>query len=280
MIKDTTKWNVGISKLAAIMQYRRPPFEEDIVGELHEIITLLEEASGADLSHFRIPPDKMKPRVISAQRISYSGRPGRVQHAEKKHCDDGYFRSQLASLASYVATIRGAKTVNKANPYESLPDYQLEEMMINRKLKPKRIIDAGGEKWVWDRAHAIAELLKSDDPPAPTSISNTFNIRDSNVVHSSPGAAISQTMGVKGVELQKIIADLKEMAASPGMSAQERGQMNADIGTIELQTNSPQPNASIIKTCLESALAILEHAAGHVLGEGVIIGIKMYLGIY
>jgi hypothetical protein len=279
MIKDTTKWNIGITKLSGLMQYRRPPFEEDIVAELHEIITLLEEASGADLSHFRIPPDKMKPRVTSSRPISFSGHPGRVRYAAKKHCDDGYFRSQLSSLASYAPTLRGDKTMDKANPYESLPDYQLEEMMVNRKLKPKRIVDGSGERWVWDRTHAIAELLKSDNPPAPTSVSNVFHIRDSNVVHSSPGAAVSQNIGMKSVDLQKIIADLKQISGGQALSPEQQAQMNVNVGTIELQNNSPHPNASIIKTSLQSALAILEHAAGHVVGEGVIIGIKMYLGI-
>jgi hypothetical protein len=279
MINDAVKWNVGITKLGGFMQFRRPPFEEDAVAELNGIITLLEEASEEDLSHFKIPPDKLKPRVISAQRISYSGRPGRVQYADKKYCEEDYFRSQLASLAGYVKLIRGHKTMDRANPYDALPDYQLEEMMINRKLKPKRVIDGRGEQWVWDRAHAIAELMKSDNPTAPPSVSNVFNINDSNFIHSSPGASITQTLASKNEELQKLLAELKQFSAATGLPPESRSQINVDIGTIELHLNSSRPNPSIIRASLDSARAIAENTAGTVLGAGVIVAIKHYLGI-
>ena len=259
-------------------EFRRPPFEEDAVAELDGIITLLEEASGEDLSHFRIPAERMTRRVIGAQRGSYGGGPGRVDYADKKHCEDDYFRSQLSGLASYVTIIRGPKPVDKTNPYDSLSDDQLKEILTDRKLKPKRIIDERGEHYAFERAHAIATLLKGDNPPTPTSISNVFHIRDSNVVHSSPGSMITQSTGVKGEELQKIIADLKHISASQELSPENRAQMNVNIGTIELQISSPQPNKSIIKSSLESAVAILEHAVGIVIGESVLIGIKMHLG--
>lgn len=274
---DSTKWNLGIAKLSGFVKHVRPPYREDDVADFHGIVTLLEEATGADLSHFKIPAGKLEQEVVGAQRGSYNGRPGRLLYGSKKTVDSGFFRAQLEGLASYLPTLEGAKrTARPNNRYESLTDNELKELLFDRSLKPNR----GAERGVFDRAHAIKELLKSDQPPqAQPSVSNVFNIHDSNFVQSSSGSTIAQTIGIRDHELGKIIAQLREFSATPDLSDEDRMQLGIDIGTMELQANSKQPNKGIIKASLASVKAILEHAAGDVVGIAIIAAIHRYTGV-
>jgi hypothetical protein len=139
IIQDGKQWDLGVSKLTGFMKHVREPFDEGHVEQFHGIVTILEGASGEDLSHFKISYDKLQPRIVSAQiTTDFSSRPGRVIYSKKKYCDAGYFRSQIDGLASYLPSVRGASPVNETNPYDSLPDDQLQEMLINRSIKPKR----------------------------------------------------------------------------------------------------------------------------------------------
>jgi len=229
------KWGVAISKLRGFMGFIDEPFDEEKVADYHAILALFEEASDYDLSHFKIPPEKMKPKVISSRRASYSGAPGHVRYSDNKNCDAGYFRAQMSGLANQVTLISGA---------------------IAPTPKPK-----------------------STDSQKPPSVSNTFNYHGSNVVYDSPHSSIAQNIGLESEQLRKIITELKQFSATPNLSADNRTQINIDIGTIELQTSSAHPNPSIIKASLESAKAIAENAAGTVLGAGMVFAIKNYLGI-
>lgn len=273
---NPTKWNLGVAKLSGFMKHVRAPYGEEEVVDFHGIVAMLEEATGADLSHFKIPDAKMERQVIAARRASYSGRPGGALYSSKKSCDSGFFRAQLDSLASYLPTLEAAKNSERPNRYEPLTDNQLKELLFDRNLKPNR----GAERGIFDRAHAIAELLKSDQPQqAQPSVSNVFNIHDSNFVHSSSGSAISQSVGLRDQELRKIIAQLRKFSTKPDLSDEDRAQLEIDIGTLELQANAQKPNKGIIKASLESSKVILEHAAGHVLGIATIALIQRYTGI-
>ena len=273
---NPTKWNLGVAKLSGFMAHVRPPYREDEVGDFHSIVTLLEEASGADLSHFKIPTAKLEREIIGARRRSYSGRPGGVLYGSKKSVDSGFFRAQLQGIASYLPTLQDARSAAKPNRYDSMTDNQLKELLFDRNRKP----NPGAERGVFDRAYAIAELMKSDQPSqAQPAVSNVFNIHDSNFVHSSSGSTITQTIGIKDQELAKIIAQLREFSTKPDLSDDDRTQLGIDIGTLELQANAQKPNKGIIKASLESSKAILEHAAGHVLGIAMIAAIQHYTGV-
>lgn len=273
---DPTKWNLGVAKLSGFMKHVRPPYAEEEVADFHGIVAMLEEASGVDLSHFKIPAGKLEREVIGARRGSYSGRPGRVFYGSKKIVDPGFFRAQLEGLASYLPTLRGAKHTGQISRYQSLTDNQLKELLFERNIKPNR----GAERGDFDRTHAIAELLKSDQPSqAHPSVSNVYNYHGSNVVHGSSGSTITQTIGVRDQQLTGIIAQLREFSTKPDLSDEDRTQLGVDIGTIELQGNSKQPNRSIIKASLESVKTIIEHAAGDMLGVAIIAAIHRYTGI-
>jgi hypothetical protein len=270
---DSTKWNLGVAKLSGFRAHVRPPYREEEVGDFHGIVTLLEEATGADLSHFKIPAEKMQREVIGAQRGSYSGRPGRVFYGSKKSVDSGFFRAQLDGLASYLPTLEGVKGSARPNRYESLTDNQLKELLFDQNLKP----NPGAERGLFDRAHAIAELLKSDQPlQAQPSVSNINNFYSSNVVQGSPGATITQSIGLGNEELVKIIAQLKDFSAARSLPEEDRAQIATDIQTLEVQANSKRPNKSIIKEALVSARTILEIAAGDAIAAGAIFAIQHY----
>lgn len=273
---DPTKWNLGIAKLSGFMKHVRPPYGEEDVGDFHQIVTLLEEATGADLSHFRIPPGKMQRPVVGARRTSFNGRPGRVFYGSKKTCDSGFFRAQVESLSNYLATLEDANSSKRPNRYDSLTDNELKEVLFDRNLKPNR----GADRGIFDRAHAIAELLKSDQlPEIQPSVSNVFNIHDSNFVHGSSGSTITQTIGVRDEELGTIIEQLREFCRKCHLSDEDRSQLGIDVGTLELQATAKQPNKRIIKASLESVKVILEHAVGDALGFAIIAAIHHYTGV-
>ena len=255
---------------------------EDHVQRYHEIVAILEQASGHDLSHFKIAADNLKPKITRVAMGGYGGGPGHVTYSDKRYCDSDYFRAQVDSLANYLRSIQndaeGDSRASDTNPYESLSDDQLQEMLINRRLKPKRVIDRRGERDVYDRAYAIALLLKDDGKetlPAPT-YSTVFNMHDSNVIHSSPGASITQNIDFNSDEFKQLIEAVKQLASSQQLSEHNRAQIAIDIGTVELQVNSVHPNPTIIQACMQSVRTILENAAGALAASGVLAAIRHY----
>jgi hypothetical protein len=75
------------------------------VAQFHEIVDALEEASGENLSSFRIPDSEMKRKVISI-------RPGRAPRgprrwmSEERYCDVEFMRRQLEGIVSYLANLQ------------------------------------------------------------------------------------------------------------------------------------------------------------------------------
>lgn len=206
--------------------------------------------------------------------------------------EEGYLRS--SSVSTFANPLRVEPTAplirefetrddlgsssltNDSNPYRTLSDDRLREMLADRKIKPKHVVDGRGERYVYDRAHAIAALLRDDrpePPPAPT-YSTVINVHDSNVIHSSPGASITQTIDFKSGEFRRLLDDVKQLGSNQALSEDSRAQIAIDIGTIELQAKSARPNVSVIRSCMESVKTILENAAGTLAASGVLAAIK------
>ena len=281
-MQDAQKWHLAYSMFAGFKANLPEPVNEDHVQRYNEIVAIVEQVSGHDLSHFKIAADKLKPKITSVRRGGYGGGPGHVNYSNKRYCDSDYFRAQVDGLANYLRFIQndaeGSSQVNDTNPYESLPDYQLEEMLLNRRLKPKRVIDGRGDRYVYDRAHAIAALLKEDskDAPLAPTYSTVFNVRDSNVIHSSPGASITEHIDFSSGEFRRLIEAVKELASSQHLSEPNRSQIATDIGTVELQVNSPRPNPTIIRACMQSIRTVLENAVGALAASGILAEIRHY----
>jgi hypothetical protein len=279
MIRDTKKWNIAVSMLSGFMQHVPTSISEECVQQYHQILSQLEDASGEDLSAFKIPEGKLQKEVTGFRPGGYRGGRGSVSYSKLRFCNYSYFSSQLHGVANFIPTLRESRPAQKENSYASLTDDQLRDLLQTRKLRPKRVVNQEGETHIYDRAYAIGALLKDDRAETATSISNVYNINDSNFIHSSPGASITEKIAAKNEELHELLTELRQFSAASDLSPEHRSQMNVDIGTIELHLNSSRPNPSVIKASLESVRAIAENAAGTVLGAGVIIAIKHYLGI-
>jgi len=277
MIRDTKKWNIAVAMLSAFMQHVPSSINEECVHQYHRIVSLLEEAAGEDLSPFKIPDEKLQKEVTSFRPGGYRGGSSSVTYSKVRFCNSSYFSSQVHGVANFIPTLRDSS--HKEISYDSLTDNQLREMLLNRRIKPKRIVNQRGESYVYDRAHAIASLLKDDKAETPASISNVYNINDSNFIHSSPGATITENTGLKNEELLKVIEGIKRPHVAEKLTAEDRAEIKIYVGTLELQANSRRPNDSIIKSSLESVRQIAETAAGTLLGEAALIAIKHYLSL-
>jgi hypothetical protein len=267
---DEKKWNRGVSMLRGLEQNLPSSIDEGRVNDYHGIVAILEEASGEDLSHFKISPERIKPRVVSVTPGSRYGGPGRVQYSDKIYCNSEYFRSQLAGLVAYLPSLQGGSA--EVNPYESLTDLELEDLLINRRISGKRI--RKNDRDALDRARAVGVLLKFDRPQ-PVATSTVIHAHNSNVNYGSPGATITQTIDYKSDDFRNLIGQLKEL--SPSVSDAIRPQMITYVDTVELQVNSPHPNSTIIQESLRSIRFILETAAGTLAASGILAAIARYI---
>jgi hypothetical protein len=84
---DDRKWHLAWAQLDAFSKNLPQSIEEKHVTEFHRLLDLLREATGEDISAFRIPDEEVKPILTSFQRGGYSGRPGRATYSTKKYCD-------------------------------------------------------------------------------------------------------------------------------------------------------------------------------------------------
>jgi hypothetical protein len=102
---DAQKWSLALARFNAFRSHPPNRLDEGAVAQFHEIVTALEEASGEDLSSFRIPDSEMKQRVISVSPLrARPGRPpsGGRRMSQERYCDDQYMQRQIEGIASYL----------------------------------------------------------------------------------------------------------------------------------------------------------------------------------
>jgi hypothetical protein len=105
IVRNFHQWNIAASKLEGFAQNLPSMPDEDDVAHFHEIVTLFEEASGQDLSTFRISPDRMKPRAMNLPMFIGPGGPPSVVYSENKYCEGRYFKSQVQGFIRIVKSI-------------------------------------------------------------------------------------------------------------------------------------------------------------------------------
>jgi hypothetical protein len=240
MIRDEKKWNVGLSLLNGFMQHLPASPDEELVEQFHGIVKILEEASGEDFSYFKIPAEKLAPKLTSIRPGGYGGGPGSATYSKKKYCESSYFRSQVHGLANYIGTMDVKSSAKKRNPYESLTDDQLMAMLADRNIKPKRVHGRNPE-YVYDRSHAIAALLADDNPPAPTapsasSIQHVYHLTGDNArvnVNST-----DQSTNVVTRTSEQIFADLRAQLNSIARP-EERTEVLSRLDELERAQGSP-----------------------------------------
>jgi len=265
-MRDPQKWRIAVARFNAYSN-NIPSFPKtEDVKDYHALVAALEEASGEDLSSFKIPPEKLKPKLMSVRPAPYGGGRGSANYSDIDYCDSNFFEAQIEALKNYLPTI----DINQlTTPYDHLSDSQLQELMRERNIKPPRPKDGCPPKMP-SRVYIIAALLK-DDAPRPTHhpVSNVYNFHDSNVNFGSPGASITANVGITREEFGTILDDLRQLLEDTQIDQPTKQEININIGTIELQLSSGKPNVSILKESLKSIQAILENAAGSLLAAAI-----------
>ena len=265
---DPQKWKIAIARFNGYCKNVPTWIKTENVDDYHQILNALAEASGEDLSQFKIPDEKLRPRVTSVRPGGYGGGPGSVTYSHDKYCDPTFFRGQIDSLKHYLPTIQ--TSTRPKTKYDDLHDWQLEELMIQRRIKPQAVIENGRQVYRADREYLIAALVKQDNPP-PRTPSTVVNVYDSNVNYESPGATITANVGdFSKEEFASVIDGLRKLLAEAPLEQPSQDEININIGTIELQLSSARPNASILKESLKSIKTILENTAGSLLASAML----------
>lgn len=99
---DRQQWHVAWARFTAFKTSPPSRWHARAVEEFHAILSALEAASaGDDLTAFRIPKDRMKPRVNSRRPATFRT-PGHVDYSNELYCDDPeYAKRQLKGVADY-----------------------------------------------------------------------------------------------------------------------------------------------------------------------------------
>ena len=93
---EDKKWALAWAKFEAM--YKNLPREvtENYVRDFHEILDLLQQASGEDLASFRVPGSRVQPIVTSFNMIS-----GRQTYSDVRYCERAYLLTQMDGVRGY-----------------------------------------------------------------------------------------------------------------------------------------------------------------------------------
>jgi hypothetical protein len=115
---DDRKWHLAWAQLDAFSKNLPTYVEEKHVVEFHSLLNLLHEATGEDVSPFRIPDNEVKPKPTGALRPSYSGRsPGAIAYSTKKYCDRDLMLRKIDAVYGYF------KRLDQPPPPPEKPKY-------------------------------------------------------------------------------------------------------------------------------------------------------------
>lgn len=100
------KWHLAWAQIDSFSKNLPSSILEKHVTEFHGLLDLLHDATGEDVSAFRIPEGEIKPVVTSFRRAGYSGRPGSVAYSKEKYCDHDLMMRRLDALRGYFTRIQ------------------------------------------------------------------------------------------------------------------------------------------------------------------------------
>lgn len=93
---------------------------------------------------------------------------------------------------------------------------------------------------------------------------NIGAMHNSQLQQDSPGATQNLNVGLDIQQVLAVVAGIRVQEEELGLNAEEASELNTELSTIEVQSESPKPKATIIKESLKSIRAILEGATGNV----------------
>jgi hypothetical protein len=104
-MSDERQWAMALAKFEAFLDSCPTYYREETVQQYNDIVAELETASGESFSGFKIPPNKVKPKIASTRPGGYGGGPS-VIYSKDSHCDPAYFNSQSDGLRRYLQSFK------------------------------------------------------------------------------------------------------------------------------------------------------------------------------
>lgn len=188
-MQDQRRWASAWARLEAFRGNLPTLISQDCVQQYHTILADLQVASGEDLDAFRIPADKLAPRVTGFRPGGYSGRPGQTFYSKEKYCNDqDYFRSQLDGLYRYLKTLDLGKQSDASTgsrDYWSMSDTELERLADQYHLNPVTRSGSEGQFFSIDRTRIIAALVQRDRTLTPSRQRPTSSVVNYGEMHGS-----------------------------------------------------------------------------------------------
>lgn len=240
---------------------------EDHVIEYHRLLRELQDASGEDLSAFRIRDDEVQRRIVRSLITVLGAPPPPPQYTQKKHCDRNLFSRQVEALWCCVLHLQSDPNAPPPHPkdYWKMSDAELEQLAEKCKIPPASMSPDG--RWYIDRDRIIDQLVKRDrslEPKTPIT-SHTLNvggdITGSVIQQGSPNA--QATVQFNAAEVRDTVEKIKAALPDLPISDEAKEGLETDIQTVEPQLLSSRPKLPIIRACLLSMKSILQETAAH-----------------
>lgn len=260
-------------------------FDEAEIQRYNAHVLSLEAVSGEILNEFRISPDEVKPKPVSARRRAWSGAPGSVQYSVKKYCDASHAKNKIHALLRYLRELEGKSVQSSENKdYWSMNDGELEGLANRYHIPPWSRTGDHLEHWFVDRTRIIDELVKRDkalNASQPTPAANVINVgqmHGSVIQQGNQEAAITNNFQMHDARLQEFLKKIDTDGKEIPLSDSARVQLGVDADTIRVQMASSHPKYPIIAESLRSIRAILEGTTGSLMASGLIAGAAKLLG--
>jgi hypothetical protein len=241
MVSDP-KFVAARARLNALSTHLPSFVYEQNVADYHDILNALEESSGADLSSFRIPSQKMDHPVVGPVRGSYRGGRGRLIHGSKKQCDHDYFAAQIMAVQEFLAEIQNIAVSPSPHPrdYWSMTDGTLanlaEQLHIVPQLRPH--LAGPGRSVAIDREKIIRQLVQRDQALLAGSnggvnVNIHGSVHGSTIQTSSANATATTSPIVNPKLILEIISKLKSGKMNLDLPDSSHDQLDSDIEMIE-----------------------------------------------
>lgn len=99
---------------------------------------------------------------------------------------------------------------------------------------------------------------------------NIGSMHNSQLQQDSQGATQNLSIGLDIQQVLDVVAKIRAHEEELGLNADEASELSTELSTIEVQSKSPKPKATIIRESLKSIRTILEGATGSVAAAGLL----------
>lgn len=272
---DGKKWMKAFARFQALKRNMPGSVDVQRVNEYHSILHELQDASGEDLSSFRIPESELNPVPTRVPFASRRNPHPRTQYSSERYVDDDFFARQVDGVSNIVQRIAASlnpQDLSQRPDYWSMSDDELERRAERYHIPPAAMSPDG--RWYIDRDRIIDQLVKRDaalsagqPPPPPNQTINVGTMTGSTIQQGTRNS--TAIVNYNASDIRVLIAKIQGSLGRLELSAAANSQLTADLNTVSAQLDSPHPKPSIITECLHSARTILENIAGNVIATGL-----------